>query len=102
MKRLTYEIVIEREEDPKAGFSVHCPDLPGCVSNGGTAAEAKRNIREAMELYLENLIAHGEEIPRPRKAVQVGRVACWRLHEPVPDYPGGGIGQVSQSAWFHA
>jgi antitoxin HicB len=63
MKRLTYEIVIEREEDPRAGYSVHCPDLPGCVSNGGTAAAAKRNMREAMELYLECLVAHGEEIP---------------------------------------
>ena len=59
MKRLTYEIVIEREEDPKAGYSVRCPDLPGCFSNGGTAAEAKRNMREAMELYLESLMAHG-------------------------------------------
>jgi len=75
MKRLTYEIVIEREEDPRAGYSVHCPDLPGCVSNGGTAAEAKRNMREAMELYVESLMAHGEEIPMPRKAVQVERVA---------------------------
>ena len=75
MKRLTYEIVIEREEDPMAGYSVLCPDLPGCVSNGRTAAVAKRNMREAMELYLESLIAHGEEVPRPRKAVQVGRVA---------------------------
>jgi predicted RNase H-like HicB family nuclease len=75
MKRLTYEIVIEREEDPKAGYSVYCPDLPGCVSNGGSVAEAKRNMREAMELYLESLRAHGDEIPMPRKAVQVERVA---------------------------
>ncbi|MGD0410098.1 MAG: type II toxin-antitoxin system HicB family antitoxin [Verrucomicrobiota bacterium] len=75
MKWLTYEIVIEREEDPKAGYSVHCPDLPGCFSNGGTVAEAKRNMREAMGLYLESLSAHGELIPRPRKAVQVDRVA---------------------------
>jgi predicted RNase H-like HicB family nuclease len=75
MKRLVYEIVIEREDDPKAGYSVHCPDLPGCFSNGGTAAEAKRNMREAMELHLESLVAHGEEIPTPRKSVQVGRVA---------------------------
>ena len=75
MKRLIYEIVIEQEEDPKAGYSVHCPDLPGCFSNGETAAAAKRNMREAMELYLESLIAHGEEIPRPRKAVQLDRVA---------------------------
>ena len=75
MKRLNYEIVIEREEDTRAGYSVHCPDLPGCFSNGGTVAAAKRNMREAMELYLESLVAHGEEIPPPRKAVQVDHVA---------------------------
>lgn len=75
MKRLTYEIVIEREEDPKAGYSVYCPDLPGCFSNGGTSAEAKRNMREAMELHLESLLAHGEEVPKPRKAVRVDHVA---------------------------
>jgi predicted RNase H-like HicB family nuclease len=75
MKRLTYDIVIEREDDPKAGYSVYCPDLPGCFSNGGTVAKAKRNMREAMELYLESLVAHGEEIPRPRKAVQLDHVA---------------------------
>jgi predicted RNase H-like HicB family nuclease len=75
MKRLTYEIVIEREDDPRAGYSVHCPDLPGCFSNGRTPAEAKRNMREAMALFLESLVAHGDEIPLPRKAVQVDRVA---------------------------
>ncbi len=75
MKTLTYEIVIEREEDPEAGYSVYCPDLPGCFSNGGTLARAKRNMREAMELYLESLVAHGERIPRPRKSVQLDHVA---------------------------
>jgi len=68
MKRVTCEVVIEREEDPKAGYSVYCPDLPGCFSNGGTVPEAKRNMREAMELYMETLMAHGEEIPKPRNA----------------------------------
>jgi predicted RNase H-like HicB family nuclease len=74
MKTLTYEIVIEREEDPAAGFSVHCPDLPGCFSNGGTVAEAKANMREAIELYLESLAAHGEPAPVPRHAVQIETV----------------------------
>ena len=54
MKKLTYEIVIEREEDPTAGYSVYCPDLPGCFSNGGSVAEAKNNMRAAIELFLES------------------------------------------------
>jgi predicted RNase H-like HicB family nuclease len=29
------------------------PSLPGCISEGDTVDEAMRNIREAIELYLE-------------------------------------------------
>jgi predicted RNase H-like HicB family nuclease len=42
MRIYEYEIVIEKEEDSKAGYSVYCPALAGCFSNGGTVAEAKR------------------------------------------------------------
>jgi len=59
MKKLTYEIVIEREADLKSGYSVYCPDLPGCFSNGGTAEEAKQNMAEAIALHLESLRALG-------------------------------------------
>ena len=74
MKKLTYEIVIEREEDPRAGYSVYSPDLPGCFSNGGSVAEAKANMREAIELFLESLMAHGDPVPEPRHAVQIERI----------------------------
>lgn len=71
MKTLTYEIVIEREEDPKAGYSVYCPDLPGCFSNGGSAAAAKKNMAEAILLHLESLRALGKKIPKPRHRLVV-------------------------------
>jgi predicted RNase H-like HicB family nuclease len=74
MKKLTYEIIIEREEDPKAGYSVYSPDLPGCFSNGGSVAEAKANMCEAIELFLESLVKHGDPIPQPRHAVQIEKV----------------------------
>jgi predicted RNase H-like HicB family nuclease len=35
------------------GFTVLVPALPGCISEGDTREEAMRNIREAIELYLE-------------------------------------------------
>jgi antitoxin HicB len=92
MKNLTYEIVIEREEDLKAGYSVYCPDLPGCFSNGGTIAQAKRNMREAMEFYLESLVAHGDEIPRPRKSIRLDHVALAVSQS--HDTPAPGIAQV--------
>ncbi|MDH4153484.1 MAG: type II toxin-antitoxin system HicB family antitoxin [Nitrospira sp.] len=44
-------IVLEPSED--GGFTVFVPTLPGCISEGGSKEEALRNIREAIELYLE-------------------------------------------------
>jgi len=41
-------------EERAGGFSVEVPALPGCVSQGETLEEAVNNIREAIELYLED------------------------------------------------
>lgn len=48
---MNLKIVIERGED---GYYVaHCPALKSCWSQGRTREEALRNIREAVDLYLE-------------------------------------------------
>ena len=44
------EIVLEQEEGT---YSVHCPALKGCHSQGDTREEALRNIHETIQLYLE-------------------------------------------------
>ncbi|MGY6708867.1 MAG: type II toxin-antitoxin system HicB family antitoxin [Rhizobiaceae bacterium] len=44
-------VVLEPSED--GGFTAHVPSLPGCISEGNTKEEALRNIKEAVELYLE-------------------------------------------------
>ncbi len=41
------------EPSPEGGFTAHVPSLPGCISEGETREDALRNIREAIELYLE-------------------------------------------------
>lgn len=51
MSRKTYDVVIER--NPEGGYTATVPALPGCVSEGDTKAEARSNVREAIELYLE-------------------------------------------------
>jgi len=41
------------EPSDEGGYTVFVPALPGCISEGETKEEALRNIREAIELYLE-------------------------------------------------
>jgi len=60
---MKYRIIIEQDED---GVHVaECPTLPGCVSQGKTRLEAVRNIKDAINGYLESLKKHNEAIPPP-------------------------------------
>ena len=44
-------IVLEPQEE--GGFTAYVPSLPGCVSQGETKEDTIKNIKEAIELYLE-------------------------------------------------
>ena len=46
---MNIRVVIEKDEDT---FVAYCPELPGCQSFGYTEDEARRNIAEAVRLYL--------------------------------------------------
>jgi predicted RNase H-like HicB family nuclease len=41
------------EPSDEGGYTVYVTSLPGCISEGDTKEEALKNIREAIELYLE-------------------------------------------------
>lgn len=41
------------EISDEGGFMAFVSALPGCISEGDTLEEARQNIREAIELYLE-------------------------------------------------
>ena len=41
------------EPSDEGGYTAFVPALPGCISEGDTLEEARQNIREAIELYLE-------------------------------------------------
>jgi len=68
-----YDFKVILEPDPDGGYVVTCPSLPGCHSQGNTVQEALTNIKEAIELVLEDMKAHGESIPDPSQ-VLVGSV----------------------------
>ena len=46
-------ITVVLEPQKGCGFTAYVPSLHGCISHGETRAEALRNIKEAIELYLE-------------------------------------------------
>ena len=45
-------VVLESQEE--GGFTVFVPSLLGCISEGDTKEEALNNIKEAIELFLED------------------------------------------------
>jgi predicted RNase H-like HicB family nuclease len=58
---MKYTVILEREAD--GGYVASVPLLPGCISQGDTREEALANIREAIELYLEDCRAEGDPVP---------------------------------------
>jgi predicted RNase H-like HicB family nuclease len=63
---LRYAIVIE---NPGSNFSAYVPDLPGCIATGATVEEVEREIREAIESYIEGLREDGARVPPPSSEV---------------------------------
>ncbi len=58
---MNYSVLYQKE--PEGGYTVIVPSLPGCVTYGKDLEIAKKMAREAIELYLESLKEHKEEIP---------------------------------------
>lgn len=61
MKSYIFRIIIEQEKDGR--YSALAPSLPGCNTWGESREEALKNIDEAIHLYVEDLMASGEEVP---------------------------------------
>ena len=47
------KVVLEPSDE--GGYTVYVPSLPGCISEGENMEESLRNIKEAIELYLESV-----------------------------------------------
>ena len=55
---MEYHVVLKRQ---RGGYVVKCLELPGCLSEGKTKEEALRNIKEAIEGYLEDVEKEAKE-----------------------------------------
>jgi predicted RNase H-like HicB family nuclease len=58
---MIYKVVLHQSEE---GYSVSCPGLPGCWSQGATEEEALENIRDAIQEYLATVsdLVLGEDV----------------------------------------
>jgi len=65
MKSHVFKVVVEKDamENGEQAFHAFCPALKGCHTWGRTYEEALANIREAVELYVDDLRQSGASIP---------------------------------------
>ena len=61
-------------EDKSGGYIAIVPELPGCHTQGDSLDEVMRNVREAIELYLETLSEEEKEELLSRRVVGLQRV----------------------------
>jgi predicted RNase H-like HicB family nuclease len=58
---MKYTVIMEKGSE--SGYIAYVPALKGCVSQGKTKEEALKNIKEAMEVYIEALVEDGLPVP---------------------------------------
>jgi antitoxin HicB len=57
----TYKIHLHKEDE--GGYTVSVPALPGCITYGENVDEAISMAKEAIALYIEELVERNEPIP---------------------------------------
>lgn len=75
---MKFPVVVHKDAD--TDYSVTVPDVPGCFSAGGTFSEALDNVREALSLHLEGVVADQEPLPQAQEV---------DAHLDNPDFAGG-------------
>jgi antitoxin HicB len=72
MASLRYPVIVSPlTEEDGGGFLATVPDLPGCMSDGETPAEAIENVQDAIEEWLDLAHKLGREIPVATKVTDV-------------------------------
>jgi predicted RNase H-like HicB family nuclease len=69
MTEYQYSIILYPDPE-QGGYTVTVPALPGCVTEGETFEEAIAMAKEAIQVYIESLIADGEPVPVEHESPQ--------------------------------
>ena len=66
-RKKSFLVVVGRDMTANGAYrwSAYCPEIPGCVTDGKTEAEARRNIREAIVGFLEAETMLRKRPPKP-------------------------------------
>ena len=62
---MRYELIIYWSKDDNS-FVVEVPELPGCMADGQTYAEAVKNAEDIIAEWIETARKLGRPIPEPR------------------------------------
>lgn len=60
-----YEIIIYWSDEDKS-FIAEVPELPGCMSDGETHADAIKNVQLIIDEWIETVKKLGRKIPKPK------------------------------------
>lgn len=69
MKTFVLKVLLNEEVDGR--WSASIPALPGCSSWGYSQQEALENIKDAAEIYIEDMVDAGEGLPQPSDEVEI-------------------------------
>lgn len=76
-KEGVYEFDVVILEDETGGYVALVPALPGCHTQGDTVDEVLRNVREAIELYIESLSDEEKEELLHQRVVGIQKVKAF-------------------------
>jgi antitoxin HicB len=63
-----YKIVVETlPPEDGGGFLALVPELPGCMSDGETEADAIRNAQDAIAAWIAHAASKGQNPPKPMR-----------------------------------
>ena len=74
MDKRIREFTVVILEDESGGYVAIVPELPGCHTQGDSLDEVIKNVKEAIELYLETLSEEEKKELLSRRVVGLQRV----------------------------
>ncbi len=76
MVQMDYPIVVlPLGRENGGGYVAYAKDLPGCLSDGQTPAEALSELRKAIEEWIAEAVRLGKDVPLPGSASERAKSA---------------------------